>query len=31
VDANDRQVVMEAYPDYIYSFGLNAGYKGILV
>jgi TonB-linked SusC/RagA family outer membrane protein len=28
VDANDRQVVDGAYPDYIYSFGLNAAYKG---
>jgi len=28
VDANDRQVVDGAYPDYIYSFGLNADYKG---
>jgi hypothetical protein len=28
VDANDRVVVGGAYPDYIYSFGLNAGYKG---
>lgn len=28
VDANDRQVVSGAYPDYIYSFGFNADYKG---
>ena len=28
VDANDRQVVKGAYPDYIYSFGFNAAYKG---
>jgi TonB-linked SusC/RagA family outer membrane protein len=28
VDANDRVVVNGAYPDYVYSFGLNAGYKG---
>ena len=28
VDANDRQVVKGAYPDYIYSFGFNVGYKG---
>jgi hypothetical protein len=28
VDGNDRVVVKGAYPDYIYSFGLNAGYKG---
>lgn len=28
VDANDRMVVDGAYPDYIYSFGLNASYKG---
>jgi TonB-linked SusC/RagA family outer membrane protein len=28
VDANDRVVVKGAYPDYIYSFGLNAGFKG---
>lgn len=28
VDANDRVVVGGAYPDYIYSFGFNAGYKG---
>jgi TonB-linked SusC/RagA family outer membrane protein len=27
VDANDRVVVDGAYPDYIYSFGLNASYK----
>lgn len=27
VDAEDRIVVNGAYPDYIYSFGLNAGYK----
>jgi TonB-linked SusC/RagA family outer membrane protein len=29
VDANDRTVVKGAYPDYTYSFGFNAGYKGI--
>jgi outer membrane receptor protein involved in Fe transport len=28
VDADDRVVVKGAYPDYIYSFGFNAGYKG---
>ena len=28
VDANDRIVVDGAYPDYIYSFGFNVGYKG---
>jgi len=28
VDANDRVVVNGAYPDYIYSFGFNASYKG---
>jgi hypothetical protein len=28
VDANDRQVVKGVYPDYIYSFGLNADFKG---
>jgi TonB-linked SusC/RagA family outer membrane protein len=28
VDANDRVVVKGAYPDYIYSFGFNADYKG---
>lgn len=28
VDANDRVVVKGAYPDYIYSFGFNVGYKG---
>ncbi|WP_172623085.1 SusC/RagA family TonB-linked outer membrane protein [Flavisolibacter ginsenosidimutans] len=28
VDANDRMVVKGAYPDYIYSFGFNADYKG---
>lgn len=28
VDANDRMVVKGAYPDYIYSFGFNANYKG---
>ncbi len=28
VDANDRQVVKGAYPDYIYSFGFNAAFKG---
>jgi hypothetical protein len=28
VDANDRSVVKGAYPDYIYSFGANVGYKG---
>ncbi|MEI6949304.1 TonB-dependent receptor [Paraflavisolibacter sp. H34] len=28
IDGNDRVVVKGAYPDYIYSFGLNAGYKG---
>ncbi|WP_207535180.1 SusC/RagA family TonB-linked outer membrane protein [Desertivirga arenae] len=27
VDAADRTFVKGAYPDYIYSFGLNAGYK----
>lgn len=27
VDADDRIVVNGAYPDYIYSFGLNVGYK----
>lgn len=27
VDADDRIVVNGAYPDYIYSFGLNLGYK----
>ena len=29
VDADDRIVVKGAYPDYIYSFGLNVGYKRI--
>ncbi|MFT2010107.1 TonB-dependent receptor [Pontibacter sp. 13R65] len=28
VDADDRIVVKGAYPDYIYSFGFNVGYKG---
>ncbi|MDQ3842626.1 MAG: TonB-dependent receptor, partial [Bacteroidota bacterium] len=28
VDADDRVVVKGAYPDFTYSFGLNAGYKG---
>lgn len=28
VDAEDRIVVNGAYPDYIYSFGFNVGYKG---
>jgi TonB-linked SusC/RagA family outer membrane protein len=28
VDGSDRVVVKGAYPDYIYSFGFNAGYKG---
>jgi TonB-linked SusC/RagA family outer membrane protein len=28
VDANDRTLVKGAYPDFIYSMGLNAGYKG---
>lgn len=28
VDANDRVVVGGVYPDYIYSFGFNAEYKG---
>src|SRR5690606_31942409 len=27
VDTDDLIVVKGAYPDYIYSFGLNAGYK----
>ena len=27
VDVDDRQVIKGAYPDYIYSFALNAGYK----
>ncbi|PRD49249.1 SusC/RagA family TonB-linked outer membrane protein [Sphingobacterium haloxyli] len=27
VDANDRVVVGGAYPNYMYSFGLNVGYK----
>ncbi|PRD54188.1 SusC/RagA family TonB-linked outer membrane protein [Sphingobacterium gobiense] len=27
VDANDRVVVDGAYPNYMYSFGLNVGYK----
>ncbi len=27
VDANDRTVVKGAYPNYFYSFGLNAAYK----
>jgi hypothetical protein len=29
VDANDRVVVDGAYPDFIYSFGGHAGYKGL--
>ncbi|QNL52269.1 TonB-dependent receptor [Olivibacter sp. SDN3] len=28
VNADDRIVVKGAYPDYIYSFGFNVGYKG---
>jgi len=28
VDADDRVVTKGAYPDYIYSFGANVGYKG---
>lgn len=28
VDANDRVVIKGAYPDFIYSFGVNVGYKG---
>jgi TonB-linked SusC/RagA family outer membrane protein len=28
VDADDRVVVDGAYPDYMYSFGFNVGYKG---
>jgi TonB-linked SusC/RagA family outer membrane protein len=28
VDASDRMFVKGAYPDYIYSFGFNADYKG---
>jgi TonB-linked SusC/RagA family outer membrane protein len=28
VDADDRIVVDGAYPDFIYSFGFNVGYKG---
>ena len=28
VDPDDRIVVKGAYPDYLYSFGLNADYKG---
>lgn len=28
VDANDRVVVGGAYPNFMYSFGLNMGYKG---
>ncbi|TXK31104.1 TonB-dependent receptor [Pontibacter qinzhouensis] len=28
VDADDRVVVKGAYPDYIYSFGFNVGFKG---
>lgn len=28
VDADDRTVVGGVYPDFLYSFGFNAGYKG---
>lgn len=29
VDQDDRVVVKGAYPDYIFSFGFNVGYKGL--